>query len=120
MRNPPETLVDLSSLTRVQVETLKIQRAVRKSEINVTNALKVRKNSGISKGTHYRILSQAKKNVQRSLLTVAIAVQLGLVRAEDVQKLLGTVAMIPVEVDQEKLPDILAVVTALTERIVMV
>ena len=62
-------------------------------------ALKTRRNSGISRGTHYRILAQAKKNVIESLFTVATAVQMGLVKSEDVQKLISAVSMIPVDVD---------------------
>jgi len=84
------------------------------------DALKVRKNSGISRGTHYRILGQAKKNVRESLFTVAVAVQLGFVRMEDVQKLLGTVSMMPPNVDPEKLPEILELVRVLAGRIVMI
>ncbi len=74
---------------------------------------------GISRGTHYRILAQAKKNVTKSLFTVATAVQMGLVKSEDVQKLISTMSTIPVDVNQEKMPEIMALVRALADRIVM-
>jgi flagellar motor switch protein FliG len=118
--NPrPEVITDLSSLTRIQVETLKIHRAVLKGEINMDVALKTRRNSGISRGTHYRILTQAKKNVTKSLFTVAAAVQMGLLKPEEVQKLIFTLSMIPTNVNPEKLPDVIALVTVLADRIVM-
>jgi hypothetical protein len=118
--NPrPEVITDLSSLTRIQVETLKIHRAVLKGEINMDVALKTRRNSGISRGTHYRILTQAKKNVTKSLFTVAAAVQMGLLKPEEVQKLIFTLSMIPTNVDPEKLPDVIALVRVLADRIVM-
>jgi hypothetical protein len=83
------------------------------------SALKIRRKSGISRGTHYRILTQAKKNITQSLFTVATAVRLGLVKPEDVQKLISTVSMIPMDVDPEKLPEVIALVSVLADRIVM-
>jgi hypothetical protein len=83
------------------------------------SALEMRKNSKISRGTHYRILAQAKNNITESLFTVATAVQMGILKPEDVQKLIATVSMIPDDVDQEKLPEVLAIVRALADRIVM-
>jgi hypothetical protein len=82
-------------------------------------ALRKRKNSGISRGTHYRVLAQGKKNIVKSLFTVATAVQMDLLKPEEVQKLISTVAMIPVDVDPAKLPEIMALVRVLAERIVM-
>lgn len=119
MDSVPETISDLSSLTRVQVETLKLQRAVLKGEINMDNALKGRRNTSISRGTHYRILAQAKKNVSESLFTVATAVQIGLVKPEDVQKLISVVSTIPTDVNPDKLPEVLTLVKVLADRIVM-
>jgi hypothetical protein len=114
-----ETIADLSSLTRVQVETLKTHIAVTRHEINIQYALTSRNNTGISRGTYYRILAQAKRNVRRSLFTVATAAQLGLLKPEDVQKLISSVLMIPGEIDSGKLPEILALVNAVADRIVM-
>lgn len=119
MNSTPEAVADLSSLTRVQVQTLKMHLAVNKHEINIEDALKSRKISGISRGTHYRILAQAKRNVKRSLFTVVTATQLGLIKAEDVQKLISSVSKIPVDLDPEKMPEVLALVNAVAERIVM-
>lgn len=81
--------------------------------------LKTRKNSGISRGTHYRIVGQGKKNIIRSLFTVAAAVQMGLLKPEDVQKLISTVSTIPADVDPDKLPEVIALVRILAQRIVM-
>jgi hypothetical protein len=113
------SIANLSSLTKTQVETLKIHQAVLKGEINMKTALKLRKNSGISRGTHYRIVAQGKKNIVSSLLTVATAVQMGLLRAEDVQKLILTVSTIPIDVDPDKSPEVTALVSLLAQRIVM-
>jgi len=119
LSSPTEAIADLSSLTRVQVETLKIHEAVLKDEIKMDIALKIRKNIGISRGTHYRILAQGRKNIKQSLFTVAVAVQMGLVRSEDVEKLISSVSMIPADLDPEKLPEVIALVKILADRIVM-
>jgi hypothetical protein len=110
---------DLSSLTRVQVDTLKVHQAIIKGEINMDTALRTRKNVGISRGTHYRILQQARKNIVKSLLTVATAVQLGLLKPEDVQKLIATVSTIPVDLDPIKMSEVVTLVAVLADRIVI-
>jgi len=119
LNSAPDTVADLSSLTRVQIETLKIHIALSRHEIKMREALESRKNGGISRGTYYRILAQAKKNIKRSLFTVAAAAQLGLLKTEDVQRLISSVSMIPDGVDAGKLPEILALVNAVADRIVM-
>lgn len=113
-----ETMSDLSSLTRVQVETLRIQQMVSKNQISIDMALTKRKNKVISRGTHYRILRQAKKNVRESLFTVVIAVQMGLARVEDVQKLISAAYAIPVDVDTDRASEIVGLVKILVERVV--
>jgi len=110
---------DLSSLTKTQLETLKIHRLVAKHEINVATALKLRKDTAISRGTYYRILGQAKKNVLESLFTVATAVQIGILRPDDVEKLLATVALIPEDTDPAKLAEVTVLVRTIAQRIVM-
>jgi hypothetical protein len=82
-------------------------------------ALRIRKKSGISRGTHYRILAQARRNIRKSLFTVAIAVQMGLVKPDEVQKLISTVSKIPADVDPGKLSEVVALVEAVAARIVM-
>ena len=119
LKSTPETVADLSSLTRVQIATIQLHQSVAKSQINMQDALITRKNTAISRGTHYRILAQAKKNVRESLFTVATAVQMGLLKQEDVDKLVTTVSRIPQDVDPEKLPEVIALVSALANRIVM-
>lgn len=50
---------------------------------------------------------------------MATAVQMGLVKADEVQKLISMVSMIPVDLDPEKLPEVVAIVSAVADRIVM-
>jgi hypothetical protein len=119
LSRPPDVIVDLSSLSRIQVETLQLHIAVRKSQICMQNALQRRKNNGISRGTHYRILAQAKKNIRESLFTIAIATQMDIISPDDVQKLISSVSMIPADVNPETLAEVLPLVKVLADRIVM-
>jgi predicted DNA-binding protein (UPF0251 family) len=112
-------VADLSSLTKAQIETLKIQQLLRKDEINMEEALKTRKSSGISRGTHYRILSQARKNVKESLFTVAVAAQIGVLKPEDIQRLVTMVAAVPVDLDSDRAAELLPLIQVLADRIVM-
>ncbi len=115
-----KVMADLSCLTEVQLDTIKLQKRIGRHEITLQEALVTRKKLQIRKGTHYRILGQAKKNIEKSLLTVAIAIQLGVLKADDVGKLMETVSRIPVDVDQTKLQEIMLVTSALVKRIVMI
>jgi len=92
---------------------------VSKGEINIATALKKRKDSGISRGTHYRILEQGKKNIVESLFTVAVGVQIGLLKWEDVEKLISMVSTIPPDVDEARLSEVTALAKVLADRIVM-
>jgi len=53
------------------------------------------------------------------LFTVAVGVKMGLLKPEDLQKLISTISLIPEDVDQEKLPEVVALLRALADRIVM-
>lgn len=119
LKAQPKSVVDLSLLTQAQVETLKIEIARRKHEISMAQALRTRNISGISRGTHYRVLRQARNNIKASLFTVAVAVHLGLVNVEEVQKLILSASSIPDELDPTKAAEVLTLANALAERIVM-
>ena len=82
-------------------------------------ALKTRKNSGVSRGTHYRILAQARRNVRESIFTVATAVQLGLLKPDDVQKLIAMLSSIPLDIDPAKLEEVLVIAKTVIDRVVM-
>jgi hypothetical protein len=82
-------------------------------------ALRTRKDSGVSRGTHYRVLAQARKNVKQSLFTVAVAAQMGLLKPEDIQRLVTMVSSVPIDLDQEKAAELLPLVKVLADRIVM-
>ncbi len=112
-------MADQSSLTEVQVKTLKLHLAVRDNIITLQKALESRKTSGISRGTHYRIVSQARANLERSLFTVAVGVQMGILDPSDLEKFIGSVSLVPAEVDAERVPEVISLMRALVSKLVM-
>ena len=114
-----DELVDLSSLTRIQYNTLKSFILIKEGKINLQIALKNHKKLGIRPGTYYRILKQARTNVLQSVYTLLLAAQVGLLRPEDVQRLLSTVAAIPPGLDEEKRSATVEIIRTLVTRIVM-
>ena len=119
MKAQPKNIDGLSFLTEAQIETLEIEVARRKNEITMEQALRTRKISGISRGTHYRVLRQAKDNIKASLFTLAVAVRLGIVNVEDVQKLILSASSIPSNLNASKAAEVVTLANVLAERIVM-
>ncbi len=119
MATQARSIADLSSLTRTQAETLRMEIARRNHAITMEKALKSRKISGISRGAYYRTVAQARENVKSSLFTVAFAIQQGLAKVEDVQKFIASTSIIPDDLNPEKAAEVLSVLNALAERIVM-
>jgi len=114
-----ERLVDLSSLTTVQFETLQLYFLVKEGRINLHQALKNHRNRSISRGTYYRILAQARKNVLEAAYTLVLATQMGLVKAEDLQRLFSTVSGIPTVLDESTSGATIEILQTLVTRIVM-
>jgi hypothetical protein len=112
-------LSDLSSLTAAQVETLKVELAVRRNQITMEKALLTRKNIGITRGAHHRTLQQAKANIKEALFTLALAVHIGALNLEEAQKLILSASSIPDDLDPSKAAEVLGLLNALAERIVM-
>ena len=119
MASVVEAIADLSSLTKVQLETLKLYLAIAKNEISLQEALRSRKFSGVSKGTHYRIISQARGNLERSLFTIVVGLQMGLVKPPDLQKFFASVSLVPTEVDPDKLSEVISLIQVLVSKLVM-
>ena len=85
LKNPAiQTLLNKSHLTKKQLETLLIWKNLKMQggKIVIENKVKVLEKI-ISKGTFYRILSQAKANVKKSVITIVLLVILDLMDYDD-------------------------------------
>jgi hypothetical protein len=111
-------LVSRSSITRVQVETINLRKRVLAGQLKLVEAAGLRGGGPVRVGTFYRVLDQAKNNVERSIFSVLLAIRLGVLKPEELNRLFSLVSQ-PGEVDQEAAMDIMRVLNPLIRRLVM-
>ena len=108
-----------SSLTRKQIERMTLQVSLQ----NVTEDERERETraelSGVSQGAYYRVLSQAKNNIDQALYTVLLCARIGVIQMDDLRRLLDMVNKAPSELSDEDASQLTALVAALLKRIVM-
>lgn len=119
MLSLPEALVDESILTRRQLEALQSYLRVALGEMRYREAAVSSLSKRVTVGSYFRTVKQARANVRKSIVTLLIGLWLGIVRPEDVRRLLdmagGSVAALPDE-ERERFVSVLRV---LLQRIVM-
>ncbi len=107
-----------ASLTEAQVESLSLYRRVLNGEITSKEAALLRTPKPVSLGTYHRVLNQAVRNLQASVWTVLVAVNLGLLREQELKRLID---LLPKTIDSEEgnETELLAVIQAIVSHIVM-
>ncbi len=70
-------------------------------------------------GSYYRTVSQARKNVKASLVTVVIALWLGMIKVEDVRRLFELVGGGARELSDEETDRFLQLLEVLLRRIIV-
>ena len=117
-----ERLTAGSTLTRVQLQTLRLQMGVKSGGITLGQAASQRtggrKGGPVTICAYYRVLKQARANVRASIMTVLAAMQLGYVKFEDIARLLELVGRGPAELSEEDAERLMGVLKALLDRIV--
>jgi hypothetical protein len=68
-------------------------------------------------GTYYRVLDQALGNLQSSIWTALVGLNLGLVRVEELKRLIDHLPA-TVELDESRQEELLAVIEAIVRSIV--
>ncbi len=118
-----ERLAADSTLTRIQVETLELQKRVLAGEIKLGQAAAQRvgrrTRGPVTVGAYYRVLNQARGNIRASILTVLAAMQLGYVKFDDLARLLQLVGQGSAELGGEEADRLIGVLNALLDRLVM-
>lgn len=115
----PELLVDESTLTRRQLEALGSYLRVALGEVRYREAAASGPSKKVTVGSYFRTVKQAKANVRKSIVTLLIGIWLGVVKPEDVRRLLDTAGGNAVDLPDEERERFVAVLRALLERIVM-
>ena len=122
-----EGLVDQSSITRRQLESLASYMRVSTGEIKLKDAAVLashgrtrgRREGPLTIGSYYRTVHQARKNVREALVTVVISLWLGVIRAEDVRRLFDLVGGGTRELSGEDAERFTQLLDALLRRIIV-
>lgn len=122
-----ESLVEQSSLTPRQLESLTSYVRVALGEIKLKEATSIAsqgKIKGIATkpltiGSYYRTVSQARGNIRESLVTILIAIWLGLLKAEDVRRLFELTGSGTGDLPDEEQERFRQVLQALLDRIIL-
>jgi hypothetical protein len=122
-----ESLVEASSLTPRQLESLTSYVRVVSGEIRLREAALMssqgrkrgRPEKPLTIGSYYRTVSQARTNVKQSLVTVVIALWLGLVKVEDSRRLFELVGSGTRELSHEETERFLGLLETLLQRMVV-
>jgi hypothetical protein len=112
-----EFLQARSSVTSTQLSTILLKRGVDMREISLKDVMDSRR--GMSMGSYYRILSQGKSNIVKSLYTLLLAARLGVLSLDDFQRLVNLVSKLPQDASSTDVADVVPLVDALVRRIVI-
>jgi hypothetical protein len=123
----PERLVDQSSITQRQLQALANYLRVASGEIKLKEAASLssegrrKGNPGkpVTIGSYYNTVSQARTNVKESLVTVVIALWLGMIKVEDVRRLFELVGGGARELSDEEAGRFPQLLDALLRRIIV-
>ena len=122
-----ETLVDQSSLSHRQLQALMTYLRVEAGEIKLKDAA-VLASEGRKKGvagrpltvgSYFRTLTQARANVEKSLVTVLVAISLGVIKLEDVRKLFELVGTGTRELSEEESQRFMQLLNVLLKRMII-
>jgi len=121
-----DRLVDRSSITPRQLESLASYMRVATGELKLKDAAslvsqgrtKGKPDRPLTIGSYYRTVHQARTNLRESLVTVVLALWVGLIRVEDVRRLFELVGGGARELSDEEVERFLQLLDTLLGRIV--
>ena len=121
-----ETLVDQSSLSDRQLQALIAYLRVEAGEIKLKDAAVLAaegRKKGVAGrpltvGSYYRTLTQARANVEKSLVTVLVAISLGVIKLEDVRRLFELVGSGTRELSEEESQRFMQLLNLLLKRMI--
>jgi hypothetical protein len=121
-----QRLGERSSLTPRQLESLVSYFRVASGEIKLKEAASIisqgRKKGDVAKpltiGSYYRTVTQARTNIEESLVTVLVAIWIGLIRVDDVRRLFESVAGGARELSEEESDRFMQLLDALLKRMI--
>jgi len=115
----PNAILDKSSLTQKQLESLVSYTEIVTGGLRFKEAAARRSVRPVTIGSYYRTVQQGRKRVRESIVTILVAVAIGLVKIDDVRKLFELVGKGGFELPEEERERFSVVLQTLLDRIVM-
>lgn len=106
-------------MTEKQLESLLSYIRVTRGEMRYREAAASRSKKPVTIGSYYRTVQQGRNQIRTSIVTVLVAISIGLVKMDDVRKLFELVGMGNAAVAEVNEGRFDAILQALLERIVM-
>jgi len=115
-----EFLGSRSSLTQTQIQRLMVQVSSQNpGKIGDESEESAAEISGVTQGAYYRVLSQAENNINQALYTLLLCSRLGVLKMDDLKRLLELVGKVPAEIPDSEVGQVTTLVEALVRKIVM-
>ena len=115
-----QRLMERSSLTRAQVESMGLHVLVRRRELTDAEAARRRGKEGVTLGSYYRVLGQGRTNTERALFTLLLTIRMGVVRMENLRRLLELMAKTPSGIEEGSSVEVMSLIDALVKHVVTV
>ena len=112
-------LVDQSSLTQAQLESLLLYSRVLSGDLTLNEAAKLRTNGPVSVGAYQRVVKQGLNNLQQAMITILLGTKMRLLKGEELKKLVELVDKSPNELPEEQEEVFVTLLYALVKKIVM-
>lgn len=112
-------MVRQSSLSQKQLESLMSYVKVSSGQLRYKDAAALRTGKSVTIGSYYRTVQQGRRRVMESVVTVLIALSIGLVEPDDFRRLLELVGRAGLEVAEEDRERFSAILRTLVTEIVI-
>jgi hypothetical protein len=111
--------VEQSTLTARQLEALQSYVRVALGEMRYREAAASGPSKSVTIGSYFRTVQQARENIRASIVTLLIGLWVGVVKPEDVRRLLDVAGSGARELPNEERRRLVGVLRELVKRIVM-
>jgi hypothetical protein len=112
-------LIQSSTLTDTQVESLVLYANVLSGKMKLKDAASKRSKGPVSVGAFWRVVQQGRTNVKKSIVTMILASWLGIVKTDELRRLMELTALRGQTIDVAAAEQAQSLVLGLVERIVM-
>ncbi len=102
-----------------QLESLLLYRRVLNGEVTLGEAARMRSNGPVSVGAYQRVVKQGIANLQQSVVAILLGAKLGLLKREELNKLVDMFSKSPDDMPEEQEEAFVTLVFALVRKIVM-